>query len=204
MTDLAALAAAAVALPDDDTPRLVWLDEYAQVHGENEWYLATREFVAKCREPRRYDVRRAPTESLYEPLGTNEVVSRRARPGWREWLASPSDTFRADGKPLNADSFPSFAVFHKEHVPDVMNWHRLVPTLWASLPGDAKWRRDGGTISIMLRMYRDNRWFRCIGLKFRNGFLDLVACREGQPYADWLTRILKDQPFITHNLFGQG
>jgi hypothetical protein len=193
MTIPDALLAAALASPDDHSLRLVWLDAFQEQHGETPWVQATREFLCVCGERRKYEKCHHTGDPVTEGKSWDH---RRALPGWREWLAAPGEqTYRVDGKPLAADVFPSFAIFHEERVADSMNWHRLVPSLWEMLKPQDKWRRSRNAVTILQQLQYSSQRIGTVRMEFNLGFVRQVEFPYPHFADDLLPGILEDQPF---------
>lgn len=173
MTDRDALIAACKAFPDEDTPRLAYLDWLEETGGVTDFTTATREFYAKCRERRRY----------YPALSGD---TRRAMPGWREWLSGDEQ----DGHILRKfDGSPNY--WGKT----IVNWVRLVPHLWPRLNRVDIWQRRKGAVLIRHTLERHH-----IRLIFARGWLARAEFLPRRLEDDFLPAILIDQPFFSHNL----
>lgn len=199
MTDLDALIAAAEAEPDNETIRLVYLDYLDDRDGATDYTSACREFIAKCKEKRRYEKVR-----VVAPLGTMAWDERRALPGWREWLSpNCTDTLRADGWFTGGGGWPSVIG---------ANWHRLVPCLWkhfSHVDWD-RWRRVGSRIELRLTGPRqkqdggEGHYKRChVSLTFGAGWLRRAEFKTWRDADALLPSILADQPFAEAGIRGQ-
>lgn len=199
MTTLDSLRHAALASPDDDGPRLAWLDAYQEEHGDTDWVLAVREFIGRCGERRNY---RPPTlAELSEyadmpPLAPYRVML----PGWRQWLGQ-NDRWLTINE--NADgSKGTWSV-------GAANWIRLVPSLWSLLSGSDRWRRKGATVEVEWQrpdlhnpVHGDWQVNRA-RLIFARGWLTRVEFRDWQSADALLPAILADQPFVEPGIQGQ-
>lgn len=184
MTDRDALIAACKASPDDDTPRLVYLDWLEEMDGVTDFTTATREFYAKCREPRRYENTGEVPKGQYV---YGDMKVRRILPGWREWLSCDEKENVICRK---FDGSPNYWGVSRA------NWMRLVPSLWPLLKHRDNWQRRKGTVVIRHTLERHH-----IRLIFARGWLARVSFLPRR-LADsiLLPAILTDQPFVVSTL----
>jgi uncharacterized protein (TIGR02996 family) len=215
MTDLDALIAACQAQPDEDTPRLAYLDALEEeTGGPTDFTTATREFYAKCKEPRRFKGVPSAIRAV-EPRNGEVYLSaarRRALPGWREWLAPKEALWylvyqrRDEGPPTPMN-------------PGAFNWPRILPTLWKHLGQMDRWRRDGARVNVLAYEYE---WVRHtvtgkpimrnhvsssgvtyrVRLTFDRGWLARAEFRDWQSADALLPAILTDQPFVEAGIRG--
>jgi hypothetical protein len=175
----------------DDTPRLVWLDCFEEEHGATDFVCAVREFIAVCREPRRYE-----KAETWIP-GTIYKTARRAVAGWREWLGAGDGWIYASGRMTLNDYAPLMR----------MNWPRLAPSLFRRLNVSDRWRRKGAVIDVEKRsLARAGPIFEPIlfraRLTFARGFLSRVEFRDWQSADALLPAIMADQPFAEVGIRG--
>lgn len=180
MTTLDALAAACEATPDDEAVRLYWLDCFEEEHGTTPFVEATREFLGRCGERRKYVDAPRVNGVAFIPR------QRRALPGWRDWLVQPEGAWFL---------LTGLAAFGPGAASNV-NWFRLVPSLWSMLAGADRWRRKGSWVTVESWNNNPPPHPSRARLEFARGFIRRVEFRDWQSADAMLPALLADQPFV--------